>query len=445
LLALAATVVLPALVLFGGTLAVVKTLNYWRYGVFETNEFHSQSFKRAYGALARIEQDRWQRYVVISSDARRQAYQHSAAARELAPFFEGPDGARWRSIGCTQVQMADCPEIHAGWFMWALREAVARNGHYRSAPEAMAFYERLADEVDAACDTGKMKCLPPRATLAPPFRWQYVTDALSPARGLLTFLFGMGRREIDVGPSSGTPEQIAKFREATGAWTLPPPQLRGWAAAASGEKVEIALNNLNGQPAQESLVRSAAADVEKAWPGLAAFRFQLATGCAPADCLLHVSAGGRTVDLPLRPGYVINENGLKVYLESLVTDSSSPLEQRRRFQDRIMRPVAAVYAWLTPAASMLALVGVAAAALRSRVRRAQTLPLLLALASLAAVLARAALLAYLDVTSIPSANGSYTTPASPFVVVFAVLGVWLGWLALKDTRAAATPSPVPNA
>lgn len=444
LLALGATMLLPMAAAFALTVGCVKTVNYWRYGVFETNEFHSHSFRRAYGALARIEQDRWQRYVVISSDARRQAYQHSAAARELQPFFEGPDGARWRAIGCTQLQIADCPEIHAGWFMWALREAVASKGFYRSAPQALAFYDRLADEIDAACDAGQLRCLPARATLAPPFRWHYLKDALTPSRGLLTYLFGMGRREIDPGPSSGTPQQIAQFRDFTGGWTLPPPLLGGWIAAAPGSKVEVALNNLLGQPAHDEMVRSAAPDVEKAWPGLKAQRFKLATGCAPADCLLHVRAGERTLDLPLRAGFLVNESALKVYLESLAVDGSSPLEQRRRVQDKLMRPLAAAYAWSMPVLSVLALAGVAAAAWRPRVRRAHAMPLLLAVASLVAVLARAGLLAYLDVTSIPSANGSYTTPASPFVLVFALLGLWLGRLALDDTRRTPRPPPVPH-
>jgi hypothetical protein len=46
----------------------------------------------------------------------------------------------------------------------------------------------------------------------------------------------------------------------------------------------------------------------------------------------------------------------------------------------------------------------------------------LATGSAVAVLSRIALLAYLDVTAIPSANTLYASPATPFMILFAVTG-----------------------
>ena len=63
----------------------------------------------------------------------------------------------------------------------ALRDAVQQAGHYATAREAERFYKALAQEIDAACDTTQIPCLPPRATLTAPFRWSDLVDALGPA------------------------------------------------------------------------------------------------------------------------------------------------------------------------------------------------------------------------------------------------------------------------
>ena len=136
---------LTAALCFGASNALVAWLNASHYGVFETNEFKSASFQRGYGALSRIRPAEWRRYVVFPADSRQRAYDASPAARELAPAFEGPNGAGWRRAGCEQmwIPAESCPEILSGWFMWALRDAVALAGHYRSAAAAADFYGRL--------------------------------------------------------------------------------------------------------------------------------------------------------------------------------------------------------------------------------------------------------------------------------------------------------------
>ena len=78
------------------------------------------------------------------------------------------------------------PEIRAGWFMWALRDATAQAGHYRIATEAKDFYRRMAGEIGAACDDGRLDCLPPRATVVPPFRTDYVWPTLSAAARMVS-------------------------------------------------------------------------------------------------------------------------------------------------------------------------------------------------------------------------------------------------------------------
>ena len=59
-------------------------------------------------------------------------------------------------------------------------------------------------------------------------------------------------------------------------------------------------------------------------------------------------------------------------------------------------------------------------------------PLLALMLALVAVMAvRIALLAYISATSFPASNHLYLSPATPFLLVFVVLGLYLGAMALR--------------
>jgi hypothetical protein len=447
---LALMVVLSA---FAGTLALVKTANWHYYGVYETNEFHSSSFQRGYGALARIRHDRWRRYVVFPADARQKAYAASGAARELRPFFEGAGGARWRAIGCEQTQTSPCPEILSGWFMWALRDAVAEAGHYRSAREAAAFYDRLADEIDAACSAGQIDCLAPRSTLAPPFRAGYLLDMGPPARQLASFVFRMGEGGIGSEPSMGSTDQIAMFAAMTGGRLSPavvPGVVSGWVASAQ-PVTELSVRDKAGRAVESRLDYLPAPDVAKVYPSLQTVRFRISSPCLPDDCTLRVQAGADRADAPLRVGAVAPSGSLHAYLDSLSESPQSRFVARRQaLQRAVAAPIASLYALLFPLLSVAGAAALVAAAVRPAVRRRHPTLVALGTACLVGVLVRIALLAYLDATSIPSANGSYAMPVSPLVVLFAVIGTWLGWVQLREllghssSNATAGASSVPD-
>lgn len=193
----------------------VNTVNYFKYGVFRNNDFRSTDFKSGYGALTRIRHDQWQRYVLFPADARQRAYEMSAAARELEPFFEGPGGERWRKAGCNQTEKAHCSEILSGWFMWALRDAVADAGYYRDARTARAFYKRLSAEIEAGCRQRPEDCLSNRATMLPPWRSEYVGDTLKASWEVFKTLSTFGNVPPHKLASVGTKEQLWLFEVVT--------------------------------------------------------------------------------------------------------------------------------------------------------------------------------------------------------------------------------------
>lgn len=211
---IASFVALPVLV---ATLVVgaVNTANYAVYGVFRNNDFRSADFLAGYGALTRIRHDQWQRYVLFPKDARERAYEMSAAARELRPYFEGSGGEGWRRAGCEQTQTSPCPEILSGWFMWAVRSAVAKAGHYGSAKEARAFYRRLASEIDEGCRLRPGDCLPERATMVPPWRQGYAEQALKASMAVFWTLATLDQGALKPYRSLGSPLHLKLFEVVT--------------------------------------------------------------------------------------------------------------------------------------------------------------------------------------------------------------------------------------
>jgi hypothetical protein len=205
---------IPA-VSFSLVVGAVNLANFVQYGIYRNNDFRSGDFPAAYGALARISHADWRRYVVFPRDAREKAYSVSAAARELRPFFEGKGAEFWRQVGCEQTRTAPCPEIMAGWFMWALRDAVAAAGHYSSATGAQQFYERLAAEVNDACDRGTIACGPPNSSMIPPWREDYLAATLAASRSIFIDLISLGNVEARITPSVGDARQLERFTRVT--------------------------------------------------------------------------------------------------------------------------------------------------------------------------------------------------------------------------------------
>jgi hypothetical protein len=200
--------------LLGMTLASVSSVNLHRYGVPSVTEFDSPEWLAAYGALSRVEHDNWRQYVLVPRDVRQRIYEVSPAFADLKPFLEGELGQIWSSFPC-QLLPTTCGDIGGGWFMWAFRDAVAAAGHYRSGPAALDYYRRVADEVNTACANGALPCGPPRATMLPPWRAEYlpaVQDSL--LRAARYFVQFEGVTSI-AGPSDGDELALLPFRTVT--------------------------------------------------------------------------------------------------------------------------------------------------------------------------------------------------------------------------------------
>lgn len=143
----------------------VCTLNLRHYGWFGTVEFRASEFKDAYGALTRLKAGPELPQVPVTRQMREQAYRLSPAFAKLQPYIEGAVGDHWVE---TTLFPASERQIRGGWFIWALRDATVAAGLAPDAGTGMRYYQQVADEVNAACDAGRVPARPRRSGFLPP-------------------------------------------------------------------------------------------------------------------------------------------------------------------------------------------------------------------------------------------------------------------------------------
>jgi hypothetical protein len=200
----------------------VCTMNARNYGWWGTVEMRASQFIAAYGALNRVQVGPDLTRVPLSRAGRQAIYEVSPAFAELRPWLEGEPSENYarHSASATGLDPA-LREIAGGWWIWVLRDAVHASGHAPSAGEALAFYQRIADEVNAACDRGDLPAAPPRATLLPRWNSGYTAALWREFPRAIGHLATFTDFAALSPPSDGNAEPLRLFRDLT-QWFLSP-------------------------------------------------------------------------------------------------------------------------------------------------------------------------------------------------------------------------------
>jgi len=187
--------------------------NYRHYGWFGTVEFRAPEFKNAYGALTRIAVGPELPHVIVTRQMREAAYEVSPTFARLRHEFEEGAGASWFDPSLFPVEEK---QIRGGWFMWALRDAHTAAGLAPDAATALRNYQKIADEINAACDAGRLPARPPRSGFFP----RLTRDDIGPIwRTTLEYLgyFGAFRGFTAWSPDSfGDYADLKPFRDYAG-------------------------------------------------------------------------------------------------------------------------------------------------------------------------------------------------------------------------------------
>ena len=155
-----------AIFVFAAALPIItiSTLNWQHYGWFGTVEFRDANFKNAYGALTRPQVGPTLEQVPVTREMREATYKVSPTFAKLQPYLEGPVGEHWADN--TRFATAD-RQIRGGWFMWALRDAVVAADLAPDAKAVSLFYRQVAQEVNQACDQGRLSSRTARSGFLP--------------------------------------------------------------------------------------------------------------------------------------------------------------------------------------------------------------------------------------------------------------------------------------
>lgn len=131
----------------------VKCINYSNVGFFAIAEQSEPRYQQALKDLMSIKPGYRVPYTLYRMETLEKLALHSPSAKEIHDQLNGSLGTDWRKVG-NDAFKPQPPEIYAAYAHWALRDAVALAGHYKSPQSAMAFYGQLSSEINELFDQG---------------------------------------------------------------------------------------------------------------------------------------------------------------------------------------------------------------------------------------------------------------------------------------------------
>lgn len=134
---------------------ILSSANYAKWGVFARYELSAPGYQRTIAALNSIDVGRTPKQFTVTKEVLAQAYKVSPTITELQPFMETGIGKMWVSISSQNTGIPG--EIGNGFFLWALRDVAAQAGWHKDARFADSKYAAVADELENAFATGRLK------------------------------------------------------------------------------------------------------------------------------------------------------------------------------------------------------------------------------------------------------------------------------------------------
>ena len=400
------------------------------YGRFVINELKEPPFQSAMTALRRAAFPDWRPYVPVPREARFRIYQQSPTFAQLQPFLDPKQGTPPWQFGCEQLPQT-CGDLAGDWFAYAVRDGAAKIGAHASANTAAQFYSNIADEVESACDNGRLECTDLLPRLIPPFTRVQLWD-LPRHLARVSSLFALTE---PLALSSGTSHMDARRREEVLSFLNYPPhveatpygqtEFKGWYYSAKDSWFSV----IADANSDASLIRQPSPDIAAHFKDEQANqqRFTLAVDCFNGPCgvtfedehgvrlsIAIDDAVGSLKELKLG-------NGL-LYFDVVSAPSRGFASPRAALQKQWLRLIK----FIQPAYQILLITGGVAFmlsivwALRCRV-----LPLLLKVSIILAiaVVSRATLLTLIDAFSFPVYYG-YALPAIPLLIALAIISIY---------------------
>lgn len=161
--------------------ATVRSVNKAHYGMALGVDSGETAFADAHGAILRVTNSNPLPGAPSTALARALTYAQSPAFAKLADVFENRMMPKWRQAGWEwyETHERSGEEIRNGWFSWALREAAAIEGFYKTPAAADKYWQQVALEINEAVDEGRIPGGPEKRGFFPPWHSSYFVPTMT--------------------------------------------------------------------------------------------------------------------------------------------------------------------------------------------------------------------------------------------------------------------------
>jgi hypothetical protein len=287
---------LTVIFVFAATQVGFRSVNWWVYGTFVGVDFKERNYQRALAAIHSVRSGGVVPSISITKKAREYVYAVSPSFASLKDYLDGPAGDGWAIVSCNTMK-AGCPEIGAGWFIFALRHAAASRGHYATPAKASAFFGQLADEIDAACANGLLACEYQLIGEIPAWTWQEIWERLPSYIAVASKMSLFLNPPLQISPSGDNEAALGPrlrflnyplHTNPVGA-SLVSYSLSGWYYAGGSNWFTASIKDVDGSIVQTRLRRNGSPDIQAGFkdPEASQQRFVLETTCVN-ECVLQL-------------------------------------------------------------------------------------------------------------------------------------------------------------
>jgi hypothetical protein len=408
----------------------ICAINYIKYGAFLTVDFKDTPFSKSLSLLNSIEANSRISHVPVNREQREIAYSVSPAFAELKPYFE-ETGTDWTKPGCN-IYPQSCGDYAGGWFMWAYRDAVQQRGYYKNYSGAREFYQRVADEINDACEAGKISCNKKSIGFLPNLssdQLDGIPNSIVKSYKLLTVQYPVS---LDAGPSIyadgrlnmtkiflRNPFIVPSMEEDTR-------RINGWYYDPASTDNWITLECSNKSQVNNGLIeRIHSQDVAVAMDNPLATKQRFSFNVPARDTCRIINSNDQNISLDHI--YQTNAGAFSLgsatlYIDSVISAIPSNLYKA---SSTLKQGIAAFYKVIIPLLFWIALCMWFFTFIRYLLNRAWPPALFIcALVAWGLVFTRIVILTLIDISSFPAINALYMGPAFPLVIAAIFLSIF---------------------
>jgi len=447
--------------IFVATQIGFRSIDYFVYGKFVSVDVKETNFLRALRAIHSVRSGGTKPFVSITRNARARVAAVSPAFSSVESYFEN-QGKFWEKFNTDVICLAEqvrihegdrrntggssipspCGEIASGWFMWGLRDAAQKTGHYSSPAAASMFFRRIAHEISGACARGDLECDPQLLSEVPPVSWpDVIANRIWPRYVAAFHMLVLLNPPLGLNRSVGGEENLAaalrflNYPLHTRPSEIPALDtyysLSGWYYKSGREWFSAEVRTREGSVAYFRLSRHDSPDIQTGLkdPDASEQRFVLSTACAD-ECVLELrTPEGEIAHKTLAElrkgsmGFDLGTGHIQIESANVQPKLEYALTPLDRICDRIRVAVIASYSWFFLPFLAVGLIAFAISTFAYWKQVIWNVPYVMALVCWGLAIARTTLLVVVDATTFPALYPFYLGPAYYMLVSASILSI----------------------